>query len=353
MPSDETFDRIGASFAAATDAFRSSVTDAAEQVRAYLEAHAKPADSPTMRVAAELGVFATGHIDADRFAALLGDADVLDAEALRLVERSLAVLKELSAAADSALRIEVPHGADADPAIGASLARIGRAFGAARVAELVRTGHIDAARRDDPAAPFAYGRWTPAERRLAPPLVVRVHGEDLEPSALAAFLDGLQKIALIVEAPAPPAALASLITPGTFVMQTTDAADFARLAAFEGPGIGALVPEGCATFVHDPAEPGAGRLAVSSRPMDRPRALRRTSAFRQAESLALLDLLVSAYAEPAATRVLSAAGATGAASAAAVSSDGKGAPAPAVGPADTLAAWLLSQSGLTAEATKG
>ena len=50
--------------------------------------------------------------------------------------------------------------------------------------------------------------------------------------------------------------LARCITPGTLVLQTTDGTGLDRVAAFEGPAVAAVMPEGAAVFLHDPA---AGR----------------------------------------------------------------------------------------------
>lgn len=351
MPSDDVLDQVGAAFASATEAFRSAVIDAVEQVRAYVDAHRAPSDDPGPRLAVELGPFAAGHIDADRFAALFGERDTLDASTIWLLDRALATLVDQSDRTDSTIHTEVPPGGDVRAAVEAELASVGRAFGAARVAELVRSGRMDDVRKSDPAAAFPFERWTSAERRIAPPLVVRLAGTDLDAGSLAAFLDGNQKILLILDGPSPPAALATLITPGTFVMQSGEASDLTRMAAFDGPGIAALVPEGCATFVHDPASTG-NPLVVTHRPDAKPRTLRRSSVFQQTEALAVLDRLTTALAPVASTAATEGLAAP-APVAAAAATTGPSAAAPAAGadPADTLAAWLLSQAGLGA-ATK-
>jgi hypothetical protein len=251
--------------------------------------------------------------------------------------------------------VEVGPGGDVAAAVGSALASIGRAFGAARVAELVRLGRLDEARKEDAASPFPFRRWTAAERRMSPPLVVRCAGTDLDASGLGSFLDGTQKIVLLVEGPAPAAPLARLITPGTFVTQTDDAAAFARLAGFEGPAVGALVSDGCSLFTHDPSLPDAGRLLVKSKPETKPdtkpRAMRAASVLQQKASLAHLDLLERLFAGVAVGP------APAAAVAPAVTTDGP-APVPAAGvaapaagqvavdPADRLAAWLLAQADL-------
>jgi hypothetical protein len=353
MPSDDVLNGVGAAFAPATEAFRSAVIDAVEQVRTYVDEHRAPSEAPGPRLAAELGPFAAGHIDAERFAALFGGHDTLDASTIWLLDQALATLRDQSDRTDPTVHTEVPPGGDVRATVEAELASVGRAFGAARIAELVRSGRIEDVRKADPAAAFPFAKWTAAERRIAPPLFVRLTGADLEAGALAGFLDGNQKIVLIVDAPAPPAPLATLITPGTFVMQTADASELPRMAAFDGPGIAALVPDGCATFVHDPVATDSP-LVVTHRPDAKLRALRRSSVFQQSEALALLDRFAAALMPGAGamTPVLDAPSGAGAASGtvAAPTSTTPSTPAGAADPADTLAAWLLSQAGLGAAA---
>ncbi len=351
MPSDEVAADIFAQLAPAREAFRSAVTGAVEELRTQIETQ-RPTNGRTARVAEELGAFAAGRIDADRFAELLDQRAVLDERAFALLERSADVLAAIAKAGNAPYRLQVPPSGDLGAELGSALAVAGRAFGAARVAELVRTGRAAEAMRDDAAGAFPFFRWTRAERRLAPPLLVEVNGGDLQAGALAAFLDGTQKIVLVVSAPAPPASLVRLITPGVFVMQTTDAADFGRLAAFDGPAVGALVPEGCACFVHDPAAGAtlADRLTVKALPSEAPtRALGRLGTFQLIEELEWLRTLSqSPKATPATEPAPAPAVAVPATPPAPASAAAAPAPAPAAAaPADRLAAWLLQQADLS------
>ena len=181
--------------------------------------------------------------------------------------------------------------------------------------------------------PLPFARWTRSERRLAPPLVVALEGGDLRAAALAEFLDGRQKIVLVVEGECAPAPLARLVAPGTFVLQTADAAGLDRFAAWEGPGIAALVPESAGRFVHDPAAGAASwdRLTIAHTP-DKPprRTVAGLSAAQQAEELEILRTLA---ARPAA--IAPPAGAPAAAEAGTAD------------PVDKLAAWLLSRVDLS------
>jgi hypothetical protein len=101
------------------------------------------------------------------------------------------------------------------------------------------------------------------------------------------------------------------------------------MAAWDGPGIVAIVPARTARFVHDPAAGAAlaARLVVSEIPELDHR--RRTGAFtvaQQNEELEQLRALQSAAsAVPAATAL----------------------PAASADPVDKLAAWLLQQADLS------
>jgi hypothetical protein len=284
----------------------------------------------------ELGAFAGGRIDAERFGSLFVGGSPLDAVSLARVEAALHELARIADAGDDLFHAEVRRGADLHLVAGHALASAGRAFGAAQAVELIRSGRWDVTRHAELLQPFPFRRWNRAERQIAPPLVVEVEGGAAHAGGLAELMDGEQKIVLLVGEPSPPAPLARLVTPGVFVMQTTDAADLARLGSFPGPAVAALVPEGAARFVHDPA---AGRtlrerLTVSHLPDGEPAAIEGYTVFQQREELALLRELSSVPAAPAPAPEPAAAESAP--------------PEPPVGDADRLAEWLLRQSGLGA-----
>ena len=127
--------------------------------------------------------------------------------------------------------------------------------------------------------PHPFHRWSPAERALAPPLVVEVAGTGLRGAGLLEFMEGGQKFVLAVRGAAPPAPLARLASPGVFVAQGLgeESLDLvARLAAHDGPGVVAVFEEGAGAlaFVHsgeggvelDPAELRAAGQAVEKIP---------------------------------------------------------------------------------------
>lgn len=340
MPSEERTTHTPAvpeALAGARDGFRAAVAAAAEQVRGFIATHSGRADGAGERAARELGPFAAGRIDLKRFGALFTGAQPLDARSLELLGRAHGVLAEVAAAGDELFATTVPAGADLRERATAALTRAGRAFGAARVVELVRGGRFHGAEHESYLEAFPPALWTRAERLLAPPLVVAVGGADLQVGGLAELLQGAQKIVLLVKAPAPPAALIRLITPGTFVLQALEAGALGALAGVAGPAVAAVIPGGVA-FVHDPA---AGptlptRLSVGELPAEAPRAaLGPYSLGQQLEELHQLAALAHVVVAPTGA----AAGATGAI------------PGVSAGPAttaDRLAAWLLQQSALPA-----
>jgi hypothetical protein len=338
MPSDDRVRLALDAFRGPIRAFASALVTTSDEVRRYLATCRFTWDGQVARVRAELGPLAAGRIDPERFAALASDHREAGPAAIAAVERALDALTDLTGRGELLCRVEVPEGGGLHDAVARALGEIGRAFAAARLARDVRTGRWPAGAEAAAVDALPFARWTRSERRLAPPLVVSVQGGALRPAGLSEFLDGHLKLVLVVEGECPPAPLARLVAPGTFVLQTHDGAGLDRLAAFEGPGVAALVPDSAARFVHDP---GAGlaaydRLRIERLP-DRPprRALGGLSAAQQVEELELLRSLATrpAGAEPRPAGAVAAA-APG------------GGPASA-DPTEKLAAWLLSRVDLS------
>lgn len=319
-------------------AFRAALAGSAEEVRSYLSTYHSSWESRVAAAAAELGPLAAGRIDPARFAALfLEPGAAVDATTVTAIERALETLAGLARRGDDLLHVSVPTGGSLYAAVSEAMAEIGRGFAAARaVAHLRAGGSGNGERVAETSAslgPLPFSRWNRNERRLAPPLVVDVDGADLRAAALAEFMDGRQRILLVVEGECPPVPLVRLIAPGTFVLQTHDGSGLDRLAAWQGPGIAALVPECAVQFVHDPAAGAAPweRLQILSVPERPPR--RPVAGLSVAQQVEEMDLLLqSLAARPA--------GAPAAASPA-------GAAAATADPADRLASWLLSQVDLS------
>ncbi len=321
MPFEELRRRALEALGERRESYHSAVATAVDEVRSLLDAHRAPGNGKKgERAAAELGAFATGRIDTERFEALFSGQQALGPDAIHRIEEALETLTAIMKAGDDLYTARVVSGGDLRDTVRNALASAGRAFGAGRAVENARSG-VSAA---DYVDGFDPSLWNRAERSVAPPLVVEVDGSDLRPGGLIDVLEGGQAIVLLVRKPAPAAALARLITPGTLVAQGPDQDVLDALKTWEGPAVVAVVPE-AAVFRYQPADDGPGELRVESVPEGRPKALGRLSAARQESDMVLLQVLDGAVAG----RVAAAAGAETAA---------------ATDPTDKLAAWLLRQA---------
>jgi len=339
MPSDKTTDERASRalevLAKAREEYHSALVATSEELRGLLDAGSASEEARAERTAAELGAFAVGRIDIERFSSFEETGEpVAVAEAPRLEAASRTLLSLMDHGTDL-YYIRVEPGSDLRDAVSNGLGRAGRAFGAARTVELSRSGKYDEATHGGWMDSFPPALWSRRERQLAPPLVVEIDGSDLRPAGLADFMDGEQKIVLVVRGSAPPAALARLITPGVVVVQTEDPADLAVVAETEGPAIAALVPPDACRFAHLPAvDGGRGHLTVQHMPGEEPRRpLGGISVFQQVEGLRHLEALAAGWGLSAPM--------------AAASGDGASAPASPASAADTLAAWILRQADIS------
>jgi len=329
MPSDARTAAALAALAAPRERFLSAVAAALEEVRVYLDTHRTAADDRLGVLAAELGPIGTRYIDVGRLAGFVAAEPGIAPASRAVLERALGALREVASRGDDAFVVHLPVGESLYGWTTDRFAELGRAMGAARVVAAARNGRYRPSDHDRWLARFPFASWSQAERAVAPPLVVEVDGADLRPAGLAEFLDGAARIVLVVRGETSPAPLVRLVTPRTLVAQTADESLVARLAAWGGPGIVALMPDRAARFVHDPTAGPAlsDRLVVSEIP-DRDHR-KRTGAFtvaQQNEELEQLRALQSA-----------ATAATAVPAATAESTD----------PVDKLAAWLLQQADLS------
>jgi hypothetical protein len=296
-------------------------------------ARAASAADPAPAFGASMGVLAAAHIDLGRLARLFSEETALRGPALDAVEAAGGALRDLTHESDS-LVVNLAPGGRLSEAVGEALARVGRAYGAAHVVSLARTGRYDRSTHAGWLQAYPFARWTRRERQIAPPVVVTLDGADCHAAGLAEYLDGNVKLVLVVrDDTAPPAPLVRLITPGVFLAQGHDGSQLPRLASWQGPGILAWLPAGTAAFVHDPAAGAslASRLSVLTDPPAPRRGLGGQSAAQLTEELRQLEAVAGLGT-----------GAAGAAISGA-SED----------PADRLAAWILSQAdlaGMTVEA---
>jgi hypothetical protein len=328
MPSDARTTAALAALKAPRERFQSAVAATLEEVRVYLDTHRSAADDRLAVLAAEFGPFAARHIDVGRMAGLVAASPEIAPATQAVLARALDVLQEIAGRGDDGFVVDLPAGESLYGATTDRLAELGRAMGAARVVDAARNGRYRPSEHNRWLTRFPFASWSQAERAMAPPIVVEMDGADLRPAGLAEFLDGAARIVLVVTGDTSPAPLVRLVTPRTFVAQTADASAVARLAAADGPGIVALMPDRTARFVHDPTAGSAlsDRLVVSEMPdLDH---RKRTGAFtvaQQHEELEQLHALQSAATVSTAATALS---------------------APA-DPVDKLAAWLLQQADLS------
>jgi hypothetical protein len=311
--------------------FENAVATTAEEVRHFLADQQATIEGHVSHIGAELGKFGSEFLDTIRFAALFDHHPSTDRAAVQTVERALATLDELTTCEPDCYWDRVEPDQSLYETVSHMLGRLGRAFGAARVVQAVKSGNYRLPEHARSLGAFPFARWNKSERGLAPPIVVTVSGADVRANSLSEFLDGRQKIVLVVDGPCPPAPLVRVVSPNVYVTQVYDAGDLAGFVASNHAGIAAIVPVTSVAFTHDP-EGGAAswdRITVASMPESKHRRpIGGFSAAQQAEELELLESLATAPS-PAATE------------AAAVGTT------EAVDPADKLAAWLLTQADMS------
>ncbi|HEX9128756.1 MAG TPA: hypothetical protein VF850_06325 [Gemmatimonadaceae bacterium] len=326
MQSDE---RVAAALSALRPriaAFRLAVSGALERARNTLESESGPDQA---RVA--LGDFAAGLIDPDRFAMISSGFGPLDAVGHAIVERATKALEALLRAGDEDFVVDVHAGRSAAAAVRARMTALGPAFGAATLVDLVRRRTYDPVQHGLPLEKYPFEKWTAAERRLAPPLVIRIDGRDLDAFELAPFIDGWVRIVLLVTEPCTAAPLARLVSPGVFVAQVGDVKVLERVTDLDGPAVIAVMSGAEARFVHDPRAGSAmwQRIEVTHMPAAQPRkSLGARSAWQQRDDLSHLKALIQQPVLPAnPAEVFVASGVAG-----------------GFDPAERLTAWLLDQS---------
>ncbi len=350
VESDDLVEQAMAAVAPQRQAFRSALALTIDEVRSRLDAGSGGEGEAGPRTGAELGPFASGRIDPERFARLTARKDSTGDAWLEPARRALDTLRTVAARGDELFRVRVEPGGDVYASVDRALAEAGRAFGAARLADLARAGRYVPAEHDSMLASYPFRRWKAAERAKAPPLVIELEGRDAVVGGLAGFLDGAVRLVLVIRGASPPAPLVRLVTPGILVVQTSDPGELARVEKWAGPAIAALVPPEAGAFLHDPAG-GRVRVDVVRIPENEPkRSLGQISAFQQSEELGLLrDLAARAGGPPGGTAAPAAGGGTApTASADATAAVRPAEPAPRpVEPVDVLAAWLLKQADLS------
>lgn len=295
MPSDERVGLALRALARPIADFRAALTGALDQADAFLTTQRTGTEGLVSRTRAELGKFGEGRVDAARFADYFGARATLDALATARLERAVATLRDLLARGEGAFVATVPRGGSLAQTVGNALADVGRAFGAVLAVERLRSGAFTD-EDEHLLESFGFHAWTKTERRYAPPLVVQVAGADMHVGGLSDFLDGHEKIVLVVDAPAAPAPLVRLVTPGTLVLQSHDGTGLEHLASAEGPAIAALVPDTSARFLHDPTagKESWQRLSVWHVPESPRKSVGNVSTWQMQEDIRQLEALAAA-----------------------------------------------------------
>lgn len=239
------------------DEFRSAVATADEEVRTWRAHHQAAVADPVGLLQRELGIFAHGRLDPNRLAALMAVGEAPDPLTGHLMDQAHELFDSIMKGGRQAFHVRVLPGGDLRDAVRDALAELGRAFGMAHAVEKARDHLYRPDEDHDLLHRYPFHRWSALEKELAPPLVVEVDGKDLRPAGLVEFLDGWQKLALVVKGKVPPASLARLVSPQVFVAQAAAGeglALLAELAKREGPGIVALfdADAGALPFVHRP-----------------------------------------------------------------------------------------------------
>ena len=325
MPSDDRVQRALAAIAPQIAAFRSLVASTLEHARAVLSL-----DEGAGHAKLELGALGS-RIDPIRFAALASGGGGLDPVGRERVARAVESLRGLVESSDSAFVVELRSGESLEAAVRDALARLGRAFGLANAIDLARRGGYIPRLHDRALEAWPFELWTQRDRKTVPPLVVALGGADVNVASLADLIDGNSHWVLVASGEAPPARLVRLITPRTLVLQTTSVDSLSRFTTYAGPAVAALLQGDIASFLHDPEAGKAPwqRIALSSRPAAPPRKrigvqspAQQLDELRQLEALAERPSLSTAPIESLA-------------------------PAGESDPADRLASWLLSESGVS------
>jgi len=336
MPFDpERVDVVRAALRRLWSNYREAAVIAADEVEGLLRSgRTAAAADQAPAFAATLGPLGATHIDTGRLGPLFGEEPVLSGPSLDAVQAAGAVLREIAREPDPG-PVTLPAGGNLAGAVGETLAQVGRAFGAAHVVALARTGRFERSAHATWLRAYPFSRWNRRERLLVPPVLVTLEGSDFLAGGLAEFLDGALKLVLLVRDDiSPPAPLVRLLTPGVYLAQTHDGSELTQLAARPGPGVLAWVPPCAAAFVHDPvAGPSLGaRFKLLADPPAPRRGLGGQSAAQLSEELHQLEAIAGLATLGAAAAQPGVAGSEN--------------------PVDRLAAWILSQAGPADTATE-
>jgi hypothetical protein len=302
MPSNQTCDcpeDVKAVASASLGDFRSSLATTVGILRASLAQ--VTGDTAKQQEIAEksLGSFAVGRINVESFDKFAVNKTAVAEGAGPIIERALDVMVELMDMGDSLNRVKLNEGQNLRCMMSRTLKNIGRAFGAAHAVELAKAGAYSENEHAGLFDAYLYKNWSPAQRALAPAIVIELANGSAQTTNLGEFVDGNQKVVLVYGEDCPPAPLARLISPNMFVLQTTDCLGLEDFLSYQGPGVAAVVPQTSARFAHDPRRGStiAARLVGVEMPATPNFRVRGgLSVSQQQEDLAQLEALANATA---------------------------------------------------------
>ncbi len=252
MPSDAHTKHLAAVAKPSLEGFRSSLATTIAQLQSLVAELEGDEAARSVHMAEHLGAFAQGRVNPNRFAQFAQGQQAATPAAAPVLQRAIAVLQEVHQAGTQLTHHTLQPGKNLRCLLSHSLRQIGRAFGAARVAQLATAGCFDEREHAPLLDQYLFRYWGPEQRKLAPMLVIHIEDGDVQATNLGEFLDGAVKVILNFGNLCSAAPLARLISPGVFVVQTTDPQLLAEFAAWDGPGVAAIVPQDCAQFVHNP-----------------------------------------------------------------------------------------------------
>ena len=302
MPSNQPCDcpeDVKAVASASLGDFRSSLATTVGILRASLAQVTGDAGKQQEIAEKSLGSFAAGRINSELFDKFATNKTKVAEGAGPVIERALDVMVELMDQGDALNRVQLNEDQNLRCMMSRTLKNIGRAFGAAQAVELAKAGMYSESEHEGMFDAYLYKHWTPAQRALAPAIVIELANGSAQTTNLGEFVDGNQKVVLVYGADCPPAPLARLVSPNMFVLQTTDCLGLEDFLSYQGPGVAAVVPQTSARFAHDPRRGAtiAARLVgieIPGSPSFRVRG--GLSVSQQQEDLAQLEALANAEA---------------------------------------------------------
>jgi hypothetical protein len=229
--------------------FHAALTVTTNQVRGLLSG----AGSSEEDKQEALGYFARGKVNMEKFNSFTQKGPSIENDVEAPVRAAEAVLKSLLDQGDSLFYLKTERGKGLGHQLSVRLAHIGRAFAAARVVDLAKSGAYKEDKHAGSLERWPYANWNSSERALTPALVVEVSGEDFKPSAIVPLLDTNMKIVFIVTGDAPAGALSRVISPKVFVQQATGDEKLEAFAKFKGIAVAAYLPATAVSFIHDPS----------------------------------------------------------------------------------------------------